>query len=1156
MNVDLDAKTNSIAESVTTKGLLVMRPSRGGKYVINLRNVMSPHSMMANRSLDSLRDNKAAVRRSWLGLCSLLILLVLCGVSSWSHAQIAGATVAGTITDGSGAVVPGAKVAIKNSSTGIIVSADVNSVGFYSVPNLQPGSYEVTVSAAGFKTYVHSGILLTVGEQQALNIPLEIGQVNERVEVTGEQPSVELTSSAISGVVNSTTIVGLPLNGRDWTALATLEPAVNTIETQQPVSASSARGNRGFGTQLTIAGNRPQSNNYRIDGVSVVDYSGGSPGSVSGYALGVDAVGEFSVITSNYSAEYGRTSGGVVNAVTRSGTNQFHGNAYGFLRSAALDARSFFDTTPPPPFHRSQFGGSIGGPIQKNKTFFFFDYEGLRQGQAVTAVDNVPNQAARSGLIHLNAPLPADCVPANPSDPTACQVRVDPTAATYLQFYPLPNGPALGPDTSIFNIAINNVVHDNFLTTRIDHKFSDNDNLSGTYLYDNGLNDQPDPFNTTLFGNNSTRQTISIQENHNFSQILTNSARIGFSRMTALSNNSLGAINPLSAQMGLGAFGRQASTVSVTGLTQFSGGENALAAPFQFWNAYQAYDDAFFVRGNHSFKFGVSFERDQDNTHYLNRVNGDFSFGSLYGFLTNKPVTFVGSPTGETNQALRQTIFGAYIQDDWKLKPNLTLNLGLRYEMSTVPTAIKDQLVNLRSLTAPTSTLGSPWFSNPTLTNFEPRVGLAWDPFHNGATSVRAAFGFFDVLPLISEFFVMADASAPFSLLISTGNLAPGAFPSGLNNASADPSTLQTTWIQPNPARNYVMVWNLNIQQQVTKTVTASVGYVGNHGVHMYNREDDINTVLPLQTVPRVYFPLTTGANARLNPAVGDIRGGYWGGTQLYDALEASVIKSFSSGLQAQASYTFGKGIDTGSATAIGDPFTNSIASPFNFWPGRKGLSDYNIAQTFVTNFIWNIPSPKRWQNAASELLKGWQIGGIFTAQTGQPFTPILGGDPLGLSSADPWDFPDVNPKCKTTNPGNAKNYLNLNCFSLPTMPSSMAAICLPNSFPGATAAPPPGQIYCQNLMGNEGRNSIIGPGYFNLDSSLFKNTAIKRISDTFNVQIRAEFFNVLNHAAFLTPVSNSTLFDSTGAPVAGAGAINQLAVPARQIQFGLKIIF
>jgi outer membrane receptor protein involved in Fe transport len=1085
-------------------------------------------------------------------ICALLAFVLF--LSSPIYAQVAGATLSGTVSDQSGASISGAQVAVKNVGTGIVANVNVNSEGFYSVPNLQPGTYEISTSASGFATNVRSGVVLTVGAQQVLNISLQVGQISQKVEVTGEAPTVELTSSEISGVVNSTTVVELPLNGRDWTLLAVLQPSVNTIGTQMPVGANATRGNRGFGNQLTVSGTRPQNNNYRIDGVSVVDYAGGAPGSVAGFAIGVDAVSEFSVITSNYSAEYGRTSGGIINAVTRSGTNQFHGDVYGFLRGAALDARGYFDAGPPPPFHRNQFGGALGGPILKNKTFFFVDYEAFRQGKGNTVVDKVPSAAARTGLLTFpSGNFPAGCTAVNA---TQCQATVDPTAATYLNFWP--TAPGSG-NVVLYNFAINNVVHDNFVTTRIDHRFSDKDSLSGTFLYDNALNDQPDPLGQTLFGNTSTRDTVSLQETHIFTPALTNAVRIGFNRVTALSNSAISAINPLSKQKGLGAFGNEASNVTVSGLTAFAGGLNGLSAPFHYWNSYQVYDDGFLVKGNHAIKFGFSFERVQHNSHLLNRINGIFNFSSLFNFLTNQPTSFTGSPSGVTLEGLRQSIFGAYVQDDWKIRPRLTLNLGLRYEMSTVPTAVNNQLVNLRTLTAPTPTLGAPLFNNPTLRNFEPRIGFAWDPFGNGKTAVRGAFGFFDVLPLTDEFFVMQEQSAPFALLITQGGGLPqGSFPTGFNNASANPAKLQTAWIDPNPKRNYMMIWNLNIEQQITQTISASIGYVGNHGVHMYNRQDDINTTLPTTTSVGLLFPLTTPTTTgtRINPLVGDIRGGYWGGTALYNALLSTFSKKFSHGVQAQASYTFAKGIDTGSATAIGDPFTNSIASPFNFWPGRRGLSDYNIAHTFVLNYIWDVPTPKNWQGVASHVLGGWELGGIFTAQSGQPFTPLIGGDPNGQNSADAWAFPNVTPGCKTVSPGNVANYINLNCFTLPTAPASMAAQCNPNSFPGAAAAAPSGQVYCANLMGNESRNSVIGPGFYNLDFSVFKNNYIKQISENFNIQVRTEFFNVLNHASFLAPINNSILFDGSGAPIGGAGAIDQLAVPAREIQFGLKVIW
>jgi hypothetical protein len=1059
---------------------------------------------------------------------------------------VAGATLSGTIRDQSGSTVAGAQVSIKNVATGISSSVTSNSDGFYSAPNLLPGTYDVSASAAGFATQVQSGVVLTVGAQQVLMISLRVGEVSQTVNVTGEAPTVELASSDISGNVNSATVVELPLNGRDWTLLAILDPSVHTISTQFAVGANVSRGHRGFGNQLSVAGTRPQTNNYRIDGISVMDYAGGGPGSVAGSALGVDAISQFTVITADYSSEYGRTSGGVVNAITTSGGNQIHGAAYGFLRSKSLDARNFFDTTDVP-FHRYQYGGSIGGPIKKDRTFFFVDYEAFRQGLGVTVVAKVPSQDAHNGILH------------NANGTTTIINPIDPAAVQYLTFWPLPNGGLLGTgNTGIYNTSFNNPAHDNFVTTRIDHTFSRSDSLSGTYLYDTSFYNSPDALSTSIFGNQSSRQLAALEETHIFSPSLTNSARFGYSRVVGIADLPVGAINPLAAQIGIGAFpGRAASGVSIQGgVTGFSGGVGALSQPFHFWNSFQLYDDAFIVKGTHSIKFGFSFERIQHNSNFSNRPNGNFTFSSLQNFLTNVPLNFSGSITGFQSFRLRQSIPGWYFQDDWHVRPNLTLNLGLRYEMATVPTEVDNKLVNMVTLTAPTSTLGSPLFQNPTLRNFEPRLGLSWDPFHNGKTAVRAAFGIFDVLPLTDEVFAQIIMSAPYAQLITAPSLPAGSFPhpSGLAAIASNPATLQTMWVEPNPKRNYVMIYNLNIEQQITPTTMASVGYVGSHGVHMYDREDDINTVLPTQTSFGLLFPFPAGSGTILNPHVGDIRGSYWGGSALYDALEAKITKRLSHGFQGQAAYTWEKGIDTGSSTVLGDPFSNSIASPWNFWPGRRGLSDYNIAHRFVLNYIWDIPTPKEWSGVESHALGGWEVGGILLVQTGVPFTPLISGNPLGLNSNDLWDYPNLvnSSGCNSpVNPGNPSNYIKLSCFTLPALPASAPASLQAQCTAFSSA---PGT--CRNMLGNVTRNSVIGPGLLSLDASIFKNNYIKQISESFNIQFRFEFFNILNHPNFQAPIDNRSLFDTNGNPVPGAGAVDATSTTNRQIQFGMRVVW
>ena len=1088
-------------------------------------------------------------------LATSVVGLTVLLFSASVQAQVTGATISGTVTDASGAVIPNAQVSIKNTATGVSTDVTTNADGLYTAPNLLPGNYDVSVSASGFATRVQSAITLTVGQQLQLNFTMQVGQATQRVEVTGAAPVVELTSSAVGGVVAPTTVVELPLNGRDWTQLATLQPSVNVVPTQTAIGSNSPRSARGFGNEMTISGTRPQLNNYRLDGVSLTDYSGAGPGSVAGITMGVDAIGEFSVLTSNYNAEYGKTSGGVINAITRSGTNQLHGSAYWFLRDEGLDARQFFDATVPP-FHRNQFGGSAGAPIQKDKMFVFGDYEGFRQDQALTNVDKVPSPAARNGILNFTSPsgFPSGCVAT--AVPNQCQLTVDPIVARYLGFFPLPNGGLLGSgNTGIFDLATNNITTENFETFRVDRKVSDKDSLFGTFFNDSALIDQPEPMDNWVAGSTSLRAMMTVGENHIFSSSLVNSFRAGYTRVHAVANTPIQTINPLSTDTSLGAFpGRPAAAVNVAGLTGFVGGIGGLSPSNYAWNTFQFYDDAFLTRGVHSLKFGFAFERDEDNPYGINRPNGLFSFGSLAGFLLNQPQQFDGAIISTyARKGLRQSIFGGYVQDDWKFRPNLTINLGLRYEAATVPTEIGNRIVNLVTLTTPSpGRIGNPYFHNPSLKDFEPRVGFSWDPSHNGKTAVRGAFGIFDALPLQ---FIMRHPSMqsyPFGVILTGGNLAPGSFPSGAiaSASAATAASSQTAVIQDNPPRNYIMIWNLNVQRQLTPSTSVTVGYVGNHGVHMVNRWDDANMALPTLTSAGWLWPYPAGSGTRLNPTVGTIRYIEWGGTSLYDALEAQISKRMTHGLQVQGSYTWGKIIDTGSATLIGDPWTNSISSPL--WFGcnscRRGLADFNVAQTFVANYLWDVPTPKRWGAAGEHVLGGWELGGILTLETGVPVTPLIGGDPLGLNDGDAFAYPNRLAGC-TTVTGGINNYINANCYALPTATPAIAASCTP--FASASVGGT-----CQNLLGNSGRNTVVGPGLATLDFSLFKNNYIRKISENFNLQFRAEFFNLLNRPNFGTPVDNSTMFDQTGAAVPGAGALDTLSTSARQIQFALKLIW
>ena len=1074
-------------------------------------------------------------RFAQLGIAILITL-------AWSaplRAQVAGATILGAITDPAGAVIANAQVSVKDIATGLERTVTTNSAGFYSAPNLAPGKYELRVSAPGFSVGIASDITLTVGARQTVNIVLKVGKANTTVEVTDVAQGVELASSDLSSQVDGTEIRELPLNGRDWAQLATLEPGVDTVRNQSPVGGVSTgdvvRALRGFGNQLSIAGARPQQNNYRLDGISINDYTNGAPGGVLGSLSGVDGIQEFSILTTNYSAEYGRTSGGVINAITRSGTNKFHGSAYEFLRNSALDARNYFDIGPTgapdkPPFRRNQFGGSVGGPIIQDKTFWFFNYEGLRQSLTATQLDAVPSASARS--------------------------TADPNITPYLAFWHSPNGAVTG-QTGQYFVATLQQGSENFFTGRIDHKLSAHDGLAGNFGYDKTRLEEPDPLNNVHFLDSNSRPFFAIEETHTFNSALVNAVRFGFNRNRALSTTA-DPINPLASNLALGVVpGRPAPEIQVGdgSITNFDGGIGGFPN-FEFgWNSFQAYDDAFFTHGAHSLKFGFALERMESNNllHFTN--NGGYIFSSLSDFLANNPHVFFSTvPSTATERGIRETLFGGYIQDDWRARRSLTVNLGLRYEAVTVPTEVQNKLAVLRSPTANAVHTGNPYFNNPTLRNFEPRIGLAWDPFHNGKTAVRSGFGFYDVLPLPYEYVILSSASAPFAANVAQVN--PGPLPASAATVLADytPGSLanqRVSYIQPNPSRSYVMQWNLNLQQEFTPSVIGTVAYVGSRGVHLPFRTDDSNIVIPTLTSAGYVWPSPVGSGTVMNPNVGEEDRLVFQGDSHYHALQTGLKVRAYHGLQLQSSFTWGKTTDTGSSTIAGDQFSNSPSSlPVWLDPRtRRGVSDFNLGKNFMISGNWQVPHPDSLQGPAGWALRGWELGAIFEASTGAPFTVVTGADTLGMNSTDPWDYPSrVNaPGCgNPINPGNPNNYVKTQCFAYATAPSQAFYNQYCDSSM-ATGAPYP---TCLNLLGNSGRNPLTGPGLVNTDFSIFKNNSLKWISESATLQFRAELFNIFNRVNFAPPLDHYAITDPA------FGLIDRTQTSSRQIQFGLKVLF
>jgi Carboxypeptidase regulatory-like domain/TonB-dependent Receptor Plug Domain len=1166
-----------------------------------------------------------------------LVMLVGIGFPATTHAQVAGATLSGTVTDQSGGFVPQAAISVRNVATDITRTTTTSSAGFYSVPNLLPGTYDVKTTAQGFSTHVSKGVVLTVGEQQVLDCTLQVGQTTQTIEVSTEAPNVELASSSISATVNSTTVRELPLNGRSWTDLAALQPGVSAVsQIQTDFAVGGDRGNRGFGNQITVAGDRPEQNNYRLDGISINDFNNSAPGSVLGGDLGVDAVQEFSVITSNVSAEYGRTSGGVINAVTKSGTNQFHGSAYEFLRNDALDAANFFENAgglKKGSFRQNQFGVSGGAPILKDKFFVFGDYEGIRYSKGIPVPITVPSNDARLGIIHDNcgnapgafytnqsaygscsAPVtsgyqpdpvlsPSATCPANSTNraPGSSSVCVDNNSLKYLGFWPVSANTNSDGNTAASSFTGQRLVTEDFFTIRSDYKISGKDNLAGTYLRDVTPYTSPDGLDAVQVSSSTRRQILSLEETHTFGATLVNTVRAGYSRLSEVNDFGSTAINPLAKDPTLAAFpGQYAAHIVISAIDQFTGGVNGNTTALYAWNSFQGYDDAFWTHGTHSFKFGGGVERQQLNRLTHTDPSGVFNFSTLSDLITNNPHRFTGEDFASVGpQGLRQTIFGVYAQDDWRFRPNLTLNLGLRWEMVT---AIQDNhgaIVNMFNMTDPLPHCGAvvpgqcapggPLFGNNTLHNFEPRVGFAWDPFHNGKTAVRGSFGMFDILPLAYQYIAAASKQFPF---VSSGVInSPGQGTLGTIITLPPPANDGGTkkggsYTEQFPKRSYVMQWNLNVQRELFSHVTLMVGYVGSRGVHEPFRSDDADITQATLTPYGYLYPQVfadgslcippncasnTGNNpARVNDNYGQIHYLAFEGNSYYHALEVAVQKEMSHGVQFQTSYTWGKSLDTGSAAGHGDQFANSISSlPVYDLRSLRARSDFDIKRTFVVSLEWQVPSGKSLTGPAAWIANGWELGTIFKVNDGVPFTATwgTGGDPQGLLNSDDWAFPNrVNtPACQTlTNPGNPNHFVKTECFTVPSWPdqTTWANNCdpaPPSAQPSDPTAPQVNAVFpqCFNLRGNAGRNLLTGPGMTNMDFSVFKNQSIKKISETFNVQFRAEFFNILNHPNFDVPslaLGHTDIFDATGSPNPTAGVLNATSNPGREIQFALKV--
>lgn len=1049
----------------------------------------------------------------------LTIALLFCAALA-SRAQVTTGTIAGTVSDATGAVLPGAKIVILNEDTGIARSVQSDSGGRYSAPSLSLGNYKVTANQEGFQTAVRTGIVLTVGRTAVVDFQLSVGAVTQQVEVSGEAPLVETSHSAVTALVDPATISGLPLNGRSISDLVLLQAGAEKLE----VAATAVH--RGYGTQISISGARTDDNLFLLDGTDMSDYQNNSPSGPNGIMYGSESTREFQVLTSNMSAQYGRAMGGVFNAVSKSGTNAFHGDAYDSLRNSATDARSFFDGASPPPFRRNQFAGSLGGPVIRDKTFFHLSYEGLRSSQSMTDRPTVPGLGLRQGIF-----------------PDGHRDQISPIAASIIPFWPLPSsgGRSFPAGTAEYITSPVTLVNNEFFQTRVDHQLSDKDSFFGrfTFMDQNQTAQSDTPGYATKVPNGS--RFFTFAETSIISPRDLNSFRVAFNRNTLSQTQVAPKIPPLQFFPDSAFPGN----FSVTGITlTFSIG---LFGP-DFWantNRYEIIDDVTLTRGKHSIQFGGSFQRAQENQNFENIPNGQYSFTSWEGFLLNQTSAlgpFRGTPLSNTDtiRGFRINYFSAYIQDDWRIRPTFTLNLGVRYDFNGVPSEVNGKISNFRTKVpggdlAATGqyVIGNPLWQNPSTKDFEPRVGFAWTPFRSQSTSVRGGVGLFYGRLDARQYWGNRDGFIAKGYSVNT----PTHFPNAALDIQSSGQTTQVFNTNYNIHMPHNWQWTLNIQQQLSSSTVLTVGYTGNRGIDLIGIA---NFLAPETTF--INGVLTAPANGTVrNPTLATIDYTTSQGDSWYNGLTVDLRRRLAAGWQFQLAYTWSKAISTADQTSRAQLASNRVSGYFldpAHIDADKSLSPWDARNVIKLNSVYALPFGHQghWfkEGIASYLAGGWQVGGILTLKNGSPYTytDTVNRTLSGMS------FQVARPNVKPGNPVGGV------ICGTPNH-SKNGQPCLtyfdPNSF-----------LYPGTLqLGSVGRLTGIAPGIATLDASLQKDFPLR---EKLSLQFRADSFNISNRPSFGIP--SASVFGTTGATQPTTGVINTTSVGGRIIQFNLRLAF
>ena len=1018
-------------------------------------------------------------------------------------------TITGEVKDSNSALLVGVQISATALETGVIRTTSSGEEGRFVFPALPVGTYELRAEQNGFEPLVPQTVRLTVNETVHVSLVLKIAGLTANVTVDSGESLVNTESAELSYLVSERLIRDLPLNGRNYTDLALLQPGVVAYTHRDGGSVVA------HGLATSINGQDPRSNVYLLDGTPQNDFTNGPAGSAAGTALGVETIREFRVEANSYGAEFGRNFGGQINAVSKSGTNSFHGSLYEFHRNDNLDARNFFDGSQKPEFKRNQFGGSFGGPIKPDRTFFFLGYESLRENLGQTIRTVVPDTNARIGVL-----------------PTGGNVMVHSAVKPYLDEFPLPNGASLGGGLAEYAFGFNRQIAQHFFQGRVDKNWNNQHQFFARYTFDDA--DQQLPTDFPQFPRSFRSRNQFFTAEHRFIQSSTtvHTFRLGFSRTRIgqqVEANTTQQLQPFVP-------GRElVGNIDIGGVPRF--GPQTSVSVRLTQNVFGFEYGMVHTRGRHIIKAGGVVERYQDNMVNPTFSLGIWTFANLRNFLTNNPQSFLGlTPSGALDRYWRFTFFAGYLQDTLKVHPRMTINAGLRYETATLPVDIYGRDSALPSLADTSPTVG-PLYKNPTRLNLSPRVGLAWDLFGDGNTSLRAGYGlYFNTNN--QQNLIVTVTNPPATPRIAIGFTATSpcrpAFPAAPLSCAFANSIRPVQFDLDNP---YVNIYSLSIQRELPWETVATVAYAGSRGVHLL-RSNDVNTAVPIiRSDGTPFFP--PGA-PRQNPAFSTIELKSSDGNSWYNAMIFDVRKRWSRNVTLQSSYTFSRNIDTTQASTFFSDATNGTTTAFPEFPNlnyNKGLTDYHAKHNWVVNFTWDLPFARNMKGLKKSLLEGWQLAGINNVRSGNPLTVFVQAN----RSRSLWQ--------PSLGPGIGRDRASL----APGFTYESAVLGGPDQYfdPAAFRLPPAG------TLGNTGRGAFIGPNYRSFDLSASKNIRLTRLGEAGNLQIRVEAFNLFNRANFSPPALTAFAGASDSeAPLPTFGRIRSTIGSSRQIQLGLRLGF